>query len=208
MADVQTQIDYPRGLDFEQVWAALMENREQQKETDRLLKQNFKAQEETDRLLKNSIKDFNKRFGYLDNRFGDLVECIVSPKILNKFKDLGLEFETAASNFKVRDHKNEIYLEIDVFLQNTAVAMLVEIKTELKIKYINEHIARLEKMRKYADLHNESELKARHVFLGAVAGIVVSSDVKRYALENGLYLIEPSGEDLNITPPDSKHKEW
>jgi len=194
MADVQTQINYPRGLDFEQVWAALMENRE--------------AQKETDRLLKESIKDFNKRFGYLDNRFGDLVECIVSPKILKKFKDLGLEFETAASNFKVRDHKNEIYFEIDVFLQNTAAAMLVEIKTELKIKYINEHIARLEKMRKYVDLHKESEPKTPRVFLGAVAGIVVSSDVKKYALENGLYLIEPSGEDLNITPPESKHKEW
>ena len=194
MADVQTQIDYPRGLDFEQVWAALMENRE--------------AQKETDRLLKKSIKDFNKRFGYINNRFGDLVECIVSPKILNKFKDLGLEFETAASNFKVRDHKNKIYFEIDVFLQNTTAAMLVEIKTELKIEYINEHIARLEKMRRYADLHKESEPKTPRVFLGAVAGIVVSSDVKKYALENGLYLIEPSGEELNITPPDNKHKEW
>jgi hypothetical protein len=31
MGDVQTQIDYPRGLDFEQVWAALMETDRQMK---------------------------------------------------------------------------------------------------------------------------------------------------------------------------------
>ena len=35
MENVKVQPEYPRGLDFEQVWAALMENREQQKETDR-----------------------------------------------------------------------------------------------------------------------------------------------------------------------------
>jgi len=34
MGKAQTQPAYPRGLDFEQVWAALMENREQQKETE------------------------------------------------------------------------------------------------------------------------------------------------------------------------------
>jgi len=44
MADIQ---DYPRGLTFEHVWAALMEDREQQKETDRLLKQTVKTQEKT-----------------------------------------------------------------------------------------------------------------------------------------------------------------
>jgi len=43
---MQTQATYPKGLDFEQVWAALMETREyinetarQQKETDRQIKE-------------------------------------------------------------------------------------------------------------------------------------------------------------------------
>jgi len=190
MADVQTQADYPRGLTFEHVWAAIM-----------------KTQEQVDKIapeLEKFTKENNKRFGDINNHFGDLVECIISPNILDKFKDLGLDFETATSNFKVRDHKNKIYFEIDVFLQNTTIAMLVEIKTELKIKYVNEHIERIEKMRTYADLHDDK----KRIFLGAVAGIVVSSDVKTYALENGLYLIEPSGEDLNITPPYKNHKEW
>jgi hypothetical protein len=33
MENEHTELDYPRGLTFEQVWAALMENRQIQKET-------------------------------------------------------------------------------------------------------------------------------------------------------------------------------
>jgi len=188
MGNTQTQIDYPKGLDFEQVWAALMENREQLKE----------SRAEFDRQM----KEVTKRFGDMDNRFGEVVEYMISPSLLDKFIDLGLEFQTATTNFKVRDHKNKIYFEIDVFLQNSGTAMLVEIKTNLSISYINEHINRLEKMRTFADLHND-----KRNFLGAIAGVIVPSEVKKYALENGFYMIEPSGENFNITPPYNKPRE-
>jgi len=123
--------------------------------------------------------------------------------MIDRFNDLGIVFQTASPNVKVKDHKNEIYFEIDVFLQNGDTAMLVEIKTNLSISYINEHINRLEKMRTFADLHND-----KRSFLGAVAGVVVPLKVKNYALENGFYLIEPAGESLNITPPNDKPKIW
>jgi len=45
-------------------------------------------------------------------------------------------------------------------------------------------------------------------FLGAVAGVVVTEEVKNYALNQGLFLIEPSGENFNITPPNGEPKEW
>jgi hypothetical protein len=191
MPAVQTATNAPN---FETVWAALQE-------TDRLLKETI---EENDRQR----KEYNKRFGDINNRFGDIVECMISPDLLDKFNNLGLEFQTASTNFKVRDHKNEIYFEIDVYLQNSDTAMLVEIKTNLTISNINEHIKRLEKMRLFDDYHNDSERKVRRIFLGAVAGIVIPSEVKQYALENGFYLIEPSGENFNVTPPHSKPKKW
>jgi hypothetical protein len=68
---------------------------------------------------------------------------------------------------------------------------------------INNHINRLEKMRKYADLRGD-----KRVFLGAAAGVVATDEARRYALDQGFYLIEPSGEDINITPPNGKPKEW
>jgi len=68
MGAVQTQQTYPRGLDFEQVWAALMENREQLKETDRIVKENARQQQKTDSEL-----------GKLSKRMGEVVEFMVAP---------------------------------------------------------------------------------------------------------------------------------
>ncbi|MCL2804773.1 MAG: hypothetical protein FWD26_02425 [Treponema sp.] len=200
MEKTQTLPDYPRGLTFEHVWAALMETRKLQEE-------NVLAQREMQREMRIDFdrqnKEYNKRFGEINNRFSEAVEYMVSPNLLDKFNNLGLDFQTASTNFKVRDHKNKIYFEIDVFLQNGDVAMLVEVKTNLSIRYINEHINRLEKMRAYADLHGD-----KRYFLGAVAGIIIPSEVKQYALDNGLYLIEPSGETFNLISPNDKPKEW
>ena len=58
-------------------------------------------------------------------------------------------------------------------------------------------------MREYSNLHGD-----KRVFLGAVAGVVMTPYVKKYALLHGLYVIEPSGETVNITPPPNKPKEW
>ena len=189
MENPQTQIDYPRGITFEQVWTSLQE-------TGRLIKE---SQKETDR----QIKEIGKRFGDFTNRFGEVVEYMVAPNLLDKLNDLGFDFHTVSSNFKANDKKNNIRFQVDVFLQNGDTAMLVEIKTKLTISDINEHIKRMEKMRMFADLRGD-----KRVFLGAVAGVVVESDEREYALQNGFYLVEPSGETFNITPTIGKPKEW
>jgi len=41
-----------------------------------------------------------------------------------------------------------------------------------------------------------------------VTGVVVADEVRTYALSQGFYLIEPSGENFNITPQHGKPKEW
>ena len=210
MGNVQTQIDYPKGVTFEQVWATLDRVTKRQEETAKRQEETALSLKDTERLLKETIaerekdrKEYDKRFGDMDNRFGEVVENLLAPTMIDRFIELGVLFQTASTNFKVKDHKNKIYFEIDVFLQNCDTAMLVEIKTNLSISYINEHIKRLEKMRTFADLHND-----KRSFLGAVAGVVVPLKVKNYALENGLYLIETAGENLNITLPNNKPKVW
>ena len=182
MPEAQSQPAYPKGLDFEQVWAALMETRERQER---------------------DASEFNKRIGTLTNLFGEIAEHMVAPKLREKFKELGFTFPKANSNSNVRDYDNNIFFEVDVILENGDKAMLVEVKTKLTIERVNSHIERLEKMRKYANLHGD-----KRSFLGAVAGAVVSDEVRNYALNQGFYLIEPSGENFNITPPNGKPKEW
>jgi hypothetical protein len=36
----------------------------------------------------------------------------------------------------------------------------------------------------------------------------MTANVKKYALNQGFYVIEPSGETFNITPPNGQPKEW
>jgi hypothetical protein len=194
------------------------ETSERQKEIDRILKETAESQKETarqmektDRQMKETdrqIKDFNKRFGDFTNRFGEVVEYMLAPNLHEKFKEIGLNFPQYSRNTDLRDYENNIFLEIDISLHNGEKAMLVEVKTKLTIEDIKEHEKRLEKMRIYADLHGDSGLKSKRVFLGAVAGVVMTPQAKKYALGQGFYLIEPSGETVSITAPYGKPKEW
>jgi exonuclease VII large subunit len=210
---------------FETVWAILQElaasQKElaaSQKETDRIFKENAERQKEsaeqleqqmkeTDKRLEQQMKEtdsrLDKQLGRLGNRIGEIVEHLVAPDLRKKFEELGLTFPQASPNADVRDYKNNIFLEIDVLLQNGDKAMLVEVKTKLTTEDVKEHISRLEKMREYADLHSD-----KRTFLGAVAGVVMTPVVKEFALNRGFFVIEPSGETFNITPPLDSPKEW
>ena len=196
MSDAKILPDYPRGITFEQVWAALMENRELQKETARQIKE---SQQETDR----QIKDINKRFGEYSNRLGEISEYMIAPNLRDKFNDLGFNFQTTCKNYEVSDRKNGIFFEIDYFLENYSKALLVEVKTKLISNHVDAHVERLEKMRKYADLHGDNRS-----FLGAVAGVVIPDDIKKLALNHGFFIVEPSGETFKIPPPQGNPKEW
>jgi hypothetical protein len=191
---VATQTANPQDvnpLTFESVWAGLQETRQ-------LINELREGQKETDRI----VKETSRQMGMLNNRFGEIVEYMVAPNLREKFWEMGLKFNIANANTVFSEEKKVLF-EVDVFLQNGDKAMLVEVKTTLTTEDVKEHIVRLEKMRIYADLHGD-----KRVFLGAVAGVVMTSNVKEYALGQGFYVIEPSGETFNIIPPSGKPKEW
>ena len=181
-------------LTFEKVWKMFQETREQIAATDRQIKETGKQMKETD-----------KKLGELTNRFGTMVEHMVVPNLLAKFKSLGFTFEVAHKNTEIKDEKNKIFVEVDVFLENGDKAMIVEIKATPTVKDVNEHIARMEKLRKHADLRKDARK-----YLGAIAGVVTSEPVKTYALKKGLFVIVPSGDTFNIIKPEGKYqiREW
>ncbi|MCL1812489.1 MAG: hypothetical protein FWG29_03080 [Treponema sp.] len=181
---------------FESVWAALQELAASQKELN-------ESQKETERILKEQGESVNNRIGALTNLFGDVTEAMIAPKICEKFDEFRFNFLRANSNVRFNDRVNNISFEVDIILENGDKAMLVEVKTKLTVERVNKNIERLEKMRKYADLHGD-----KRIFLGAVAGIVVTDEVRDYALNQGLYFLVYSGENFYITPPNGKPKEW
>ena len=177
---------------FESVWALFQENAQGMKELREIQKETARQIQRTDSEL-----------GKLSKRMGEVVEYMVAPNLREKFRELGYDFPQAHQNSDVSDRKNNIFIEIDVKLENGDKAMLVEVKTKPATKDVKDHIKRLDKMRVYADLHGD-----KRTFLGAVAGVVMSDNVKEYILKQGFFVIEPSGETFNITPPNGKPKEW
>ena len=192
METVQT-IEHPN---FESVWVDLQEVRQ-------ITKENAESLKETERLLKEQGKSINDRIGSLTNLFGDVTEAMIAPKICDKFEEFGFTFLRANPNVRFNDRANGISFEVDIMLENGEKVMLIEAKTKLTIERIDKHILRLEKMHKYANLHGD-----KRIFLGAVAGIVVTDEIKDYALSNGFYFLEYAGENFYITSPNGKPKEW
>jgi hypothetical protein len=172
---------------FESVWAALDRIDRLQEETAHQIKETARQMKETDQ----KILEYNECFGFFTKRFGEVVEHMIVLNLCDKFKEFDFIFSKVNSGTRVKDRENKIHFEIDYLLENSLIAMLVEVKTRLSTDDIKEHIERLEKMRMYADLHDD-----KRSFLGAVAGVIMKDNVKDYALKQGLFVIEPSGESF------------
>jgi hypothetical protein len=216
MGKSQTLPDYPRGLTFEDVWAALMEERERQKEEREQQKERFRkwdeqyekdAQEwrkrhaETERV----VKETAKKIGDLGDRFGEMIEHMVMPALVEKFRELGFVFTDASPRRIIDDEKNNILTEVDIILENDDKVMIIEVKSKLSSDDVTDHIKRMEIVRTRARRRNDNR-----IFLGAVAGMVVDKSIKIFALRKGFYVIEPSGEEFAITVPEGGYspREW
>jgi hypothetical protein len=71
--------------------------------------------------------------------------------------------------------------------------MAVEVKREPKVDDVEHHLRRMELMREYS-LREISGKK----LLGAIAGGVVSVDVRDYAQKSGLFVLELNGEQVSL----------
>jgi uncharacterized protein YjgD (DUF1641 family) len=179
---------------------SIEEMKKTNEETKRALRE---ANQETERTLNRAIesteKTLNKAIGGLGNTLGSLVEHIMTPDLPQKFKKLGYKFDRI---IKIK-YAEGIYAEIDAILENGALAMVVEVKTTLRQSDIDDHLVRMEKVRKYADEHGD-----KRQFMGAIAATITDKSTREYALKKGLFVIEPSGEDVKVTKPETEPRIW
>jgi prefoldin subunit 5 len=181
-------------------------------ETEKAMKEANKAIKDTQRNIgdlsnshketEKAIKDTQRNIGGLNNTMGSLVEHIMTPDLPRKFKQFGFTFDRVTT-VKWAEGEGNIYAEIDGLLENGKQAMVVEVKTTLRRKDIDDHLERMERVRKYADDHGD-----KREFLAAMAATIIDIDTKGYALSQGFFVIEPSGEDVKITKPVSDPKVW
>jgi hypothetical protein len=198
-------------LTFEKVWAMFQETAERFKETDKkfqetdkkfqeTIRENAEHFKETDR----AVKEASRIVGDLSNKLGIVVEHLVLANIKEKFNALGYEFTKAGPSVLIEDFKKRIITQIDAMLENGEFALAVEVKTQLNVSHVDEHVERMEKLRRYADDRGDTRK-----FLGAVAGAIVADNVKVYALKKGFYVIRQSGDTVTIENPQGfEPKTW
>jgi len=165
-----------------------------------------KLHEETEKTLKKSqdeawaaIKENQKNIGGLSNSLGSIVERILIPGLPEKFKKFGYSFNRVATY----SYSAGVYAQIDGMLENGTQAIAVEVKTTLRKADIDDHLIRMEKIRKHASEHGDTRQ-----FMGAMAAFIAGEAAKNYALEKGLFVIEPSGEDVKVTKPTVEPRVW
>jgi hypothetical protein len=44
--------------------------------------------------------------------------------------------------------------------------------------------------------------------MGAIAATITDKSTREYALKRGLFVIEPSGEDVKVTKPETEPRVW
>jgi hypothetical protein len=178
--------------------------REERKEAEKAReKEREKEREEAEKKHQKALDEIEKILGRLGNRQGEIAESTLVPDLPEKFKKYGFSFGVISRNRKMHDAEHDIHTEVDAFLENSVQAMAVEVKVTLRPEDVNSHAERMQKVRRYADLHGDTRQ-----FYGAMAAMVVAENVKTHALNQGFYVIEPAGEDVKITAPFTEAKVW
>jgi len=182
----------PATITYEQMMALFLETRERMEESDRKWRE-----------MKEDIKEANQRHGKLSDRIGDLILAMVYGGIKRLFRNLGYDFDVINQKYNFGNKELDIYGEVDLFLENGELALLVEVKTNLSVNDVKEHQERLEDFRLVADAKND-----KRRFIAAVGGGVVQKNVREFALKQGMFVVQQSGENVEILAPKGKPKIW
>jgi hypothetical protein len=181
----QTQIR--RNSNFDTIWAALQEVAAKQKEI-------TERQKETECQITK-----------LGRRLGEIFDYMIMPKLMNKFREIGFVFTKAYPQANIVDREHNIFVKIDITLENSSTVMIISAKSRPTTQDVNEHVERMQKVWTHGDLHGD-----KRKFLGAIAGMTINRHIKHFALKNGFYTIEPEGETFIITVPEGEYfpREW
>lgn len=163
-----------------------------------------KSRTSFDAEFRKSRKEFDKKIGELTGTLGKFVEGLVKPKLLEMFRQKGIDVTDILHNVEIHDAKGQKETQIDLLLINAAYSIAVEVKTTLNVEGVKEHIKRLDRLQK-----NPKRYVKGTILLGAVAGMVIQEDADKYAYRKGLYVLKQKGEILEIANDNKfKPRKW
>ena len=176
------------------------------KQTEGHIKQTEEHIKQTEKHIKQTEEQLKRMIGEFTDGWGKFVEGLVEPSVRKVFKREGIDvretFQRAAANMNGRE------LEIDILgigedRLGKRVILITEAKSNLTQRDIDKAIERFKEFTEFFP-----EYRGNRV-IGVVAGIRITRRAKEYAISNGLYVLVPSGEIMEIENPKGfKPKQW
>lgn len=169
---------------------AQQETNRQFKETDKKFQETDQRFIETDKKFKETDHQIKRAFQLFESQWGKLIESLVEGDLINILRQRGIKVNRTSTRVKGR-YENEHY-EFDIIAHNGDEIVVVEVKTTLKVKSVDEHIQRLKRIKTWM-----SEYK-NHKIIGAVAFLKADEESERYAENKKLYVIKATGDSASI----------
>ena len=144
--------------------------------------------------------------GGLNCSLGELIETLIAARLWEKFADYPYNLKRAYQNVPVFNEDHRIVNEIDILLSNTEWVMAVEVKHRLnRTDYVDRHIERMERIRKYPPLETIGKR-----MVGAMAGGVVTPEIRDHIHRAGIFVLELKGESVRLAKPEVEFtpREW
>jgi hypothetical protein len=145
------------------------------------------------------MADLDKRLGKVTNSLGEIVEHLVTPNVLSKFKTLGFTFTETTRRHEVTNRDGKVVAELDVEFHNGEDVMIVEVKTQPTTRDVGRFAKVLEMLRTLGKFPGKN-------LYGAIAGAVFGSAAREKAIRYGFYVLEQSGDTMQIAPDITRDK--
>ncbi|MGA1357643.1 MAG: hypothetical protein ACO35Q_13320, partial [Prochlorothrix sp.] len=160
-------------------------------EADRRAEQRAAAAEERLARTEAIAAQANQAVSALSSRWGAFVENLVAPAALRLFQEQGFAVQEVYQ--RVKSERGSQNLEIDILVVDDTVAVAIEVKSRLTQRNLRQFLKNLDRFKAAFPHYADYDL------YGAVAAIEVDGEVDRYAINQGLFLIQQSGESVKIS---------
>ena len=175
---------------FQESDKKFQETREEIREMFQETNKQFQATDKRFQATDKKIKEVTKNIGRLGNKLGDFIEEMVRPAAVRLFRERGIDVHEVYQNVSAtRDNEG---IEIDLLVVNDNNVIAIECKSTLGIDDINDHLQRLEKLKRLLPAYANKRL------MGAVTAMIIPENVANYAYRNGLYVIGQTGDQLVV----------
>jgi len=185
---------------IEEIWSILRENAVQMKETDRQIKSTDRQIKETDRQRKETERYLREKFSELKEYVGNIgqnngavAESFFYNTLAKSMKIDEFTFDFIDANVERQNRRQNIKGEYDIVLYNSSVITIVETKYKVHpndIKALKE-----KKLPMFRRLYPD---KKDFTLYGAIAGMAFPPEVKKMALEQGLFVLTQGGGNIHV----------